>query len=79
MKKVVKFKPRWYKPFQLIKRNNELESTVSVLLDIIDEYSDDLERLEQIVKSVEEDNKSILNAIEVKPKRIRKTKKKEGK
>ena len=73
-----------------MKRNNELERTVSVLLDITDDYSDDLKKakkqiktmkkqiitLEQMVQSLQEDNTSILKEVELKPKRTRKTKKK---
>ncbi len=80
-KKVLKFKPRWYRPFQLIKRNNELERVVNELLSIIDDYSDDLAEtkahlycIETMINSMEEDKKSILNEIELKPKRKRKKK-----
>lgn len=72
MKKVRHFKPKWYKPFELIKRNSELERVVEELLSIIDDYSDDLvekknqlDNLEKIINSMQEDKDSIVSKITI--------------
>lgn len=42
---------KWYQPFQLIKRNYELERLVNQLFLIINDYSDDLKLKEKQLKS----------------------------
>lgn len=42
---------KWYHPFQLIKRNYELERLVNQLFLIINDYSDELKLKEKQLKS----------------------------
>lgn len=60
-------------PFKYKKQNEELKRLINELFLIIDDYSDDLRlknkqitNLESMIKSLKEDNNSILNEIKLK-------------
>ena len=54
-KKIILNNPKWYQPFKLKKRNEELERVIDELLLIIDDYSDELRAKKKLIEKLKKE------------------------
>lgn len=64
---------KWYKPFKLIERINELEKLTQEQFLIINTYKDELDAAKAMIKSLKQDKEDLLKEIELKPEKAKKT------
>ena len=57
-----------YKAKRYLKKHRD-QKLIETLTELINEYVDEIKALEKIVASLKEDNQSILNEIEINPKK----------
>ena len=67
---------KWYHPFKLRKINKELNAVVKEQEDLIKAMTREIMNDEKIIESLKEDNKALLEQVEVKPAKAKKTTKK---